>query len=412
MDEYSFSYNTTDDNNVCFTKWEVGHNINNDIYIKYNQKGADLAKIYYQVNNGTKILYYNKIKTSSEDTIPSEDIINLNIASLDDSGVRKGRSVSGINEYKVFIELYKKGIMESNISFKIWNVPGMVFTDDNPLIEVRTEADLIAMKNGLDKQYVLANDIVIFNEWTPIGTEANPFEGKFYGNGHTIKMLRGINPNADYAGFFGVVKHEGFLDSTVIRDFNLIYPETGNVPTTSTCFGGIAGKIDGMGVTIRNIIIGGSYYINYINNQSLIFGGIVGYQDNNARIINCLVDVNFSINSSSEIDNFDSFLFGGAIGKMGASNYSGLGPVVEAVNVTSNIGIDGIIATQAELGGIIGRSESGILRYLHFSGDLQINIPSGYVSNINLGGIAGSIKNSTIENCYFAWRCGCKTKRE
>ena len=50
--------------------------------------------------------------------------------------------------------------------------------------------------------YELIEDIGLTGEWTPIGTNLNPFKGHFDGNGHTISGLS-ISSSANYLGLFG-----------------------------------------------------------------------------------------------------------------------------------------------------------------------------------------------------------------
>lgn len=75
-----------------------------------------------------------------------------------------------------------------------------------------------------------AND----KSWTPIGRiQANPFTGKFYGNGHEISGLY-INTTSNNQGLFGV--NSGQI-------YNLTV--SGSITTTSTNVGGIAGLNNG-----------------------------------------------------------------------------------------------------------------------------------------------------------------------
>ena len=55
--------------------------------------------------------------------------------------------------------------------------------------QITNEAELRAMATNPTGEYVLANDIVLTGEWTPVGTETAPFTGKFDGAGHAVKGL-------------------------------------------------------------------------------------------------------------------------------------------------------------------------------------------------------------------------------
>lgn len=77
-------------------------------------------------------------------------------------------------------------------------------------IIVKTAAELNEMRNNLNGNYVLENDIDLsdVDNWIPIGTKESPFTGKFNGKHHTIKNLKitDIGEN-EYAGLFGYAKN-------------------------------------------------------------------------------------------------------------------------------------------------------------------------------------------------------------
>ncbi|WP_461252324.1 hypothetical protein, partial [Treponema sp. R8-4-B8] len=154
------------------------------INLSWAQTGASDVFVSYRLNNGVS----NTLTNSSNTTA----VIN-GVGKLNDSDVEKGSGVSGIQEYAVFIELYAQGIMESRTTFKIWNFPGMSVSKANPAVEVKTQVELAAMKDGLNKQYVLADDINITGAWAPIGSNTAPFRGKLYGAGHTITINSGFS---------------------------------------------------------------------------------------------------------------------------------------------------------------------------------------------------------------------------
>ena len=47
--------------------------------------------------------------------------------------------------------------------------------------QITDEAGLKAIANDLNGNYVLAADITLTGQWTPLGTEASPFTGTFDG---------------------------------------------------------------------------------------------------------------------------------------------------------------------------------------------------------------------------------------
>lgn len=85
---------------------------------------------------------------------------------------------------------------------------------------ITDETGLKAIANDLSGKYVLANDISLSGEWTPLGTENEPFTGTLDGAGHTIKGLS-ITSGADNVGFFGftegaTVKNVRFTGAKVL----------------------------------------------------------------------------------------------------------------------------------------------------------------------------------------------------
>ena len=91
--------------------------------------------------------------------------------------------------------------------------------------EISSEAQLKAIANNLNGDYVLTQDITLSDaEWTPIGTSDHPFTGTLDGQGHTIKGLtvgNGANNDANKnKAFFGftngaTVKNIGFTSAVV-----------------------------------------------------------------------------------------------------------------------------------------------------------------------------------------------------
>lgn len=84
-------------------------------------------------------------------------------------------------------------------------------------------------KNGLDKFYMLANDIVLSSEeWVPIGTAQKPFTGTFNGNGCYIMGLTMTDPDAEVAGLFGYAQG-ATLHNIELREIDILSAGS-NVP--------------------------------------------------------------------------------------------------------------------------------------------------------------------------------------
>ncbi|MCI8935083.1 MAG: hypothetical protein HFE80_11380 [Clostridiaceae bacterium] len=89
---------------------------------------------------------------------------------------------------------------------------------------VENEACLRAIgvgEYGLDKNYMQNADIAMSKtEWTPIGTESNPFTGQYNGNGYEIKGLTMTSPTVKIIGFFGFAGNAQLYNIT-LRDLDI-----------------------------------------------------------------------------------------------------------------------------------------------------------------------------------------------
>ena len=90
------------------------------------------------------------------------------------------------------------------------------------LVSNKTDLDAITTSGGLDKNYMLRNDIDYANAThVSIGTNAAPFTGKFDGMFHEIKnMTVAAGTATDYAGLFGNTEGAEIMN-VGIRDANL-----------------------------------------------------------------------------------------------------------------------------------------------------------------------------------------------
>lgn len=83
--------------------------------------------------------------------------------------------------------------------------------------QITDEAGLKAIANDLSGDYVLAADITLTGQWTPLGTEASPFTGTFNGGGHSIKGLTvTASSDLDNSGLFGYAKGATLKNVSII----------------------------------------------------------------------------------------------------------------------------------------------------------------------------------------------------
>ena len=158
--------------------------------------------------------------------------------------------------------------------------------------------------NYYNVHFRMMNDIDNAGEdYTPIGTQTNPFEGTFDGYGYTISnfYINGYGKTYDGYGVFGYIGQNGTVRSLKVNGTCVYYSEqqyigiiagrnhgeitmcesttTINVNGTQTDYiGGIAGYLGSTGTisycTNNTDVFGGYLFI-----QSRYVGGIVGYND-------------------------------------------------------------------------------------------------------------------------------------
>ena len=136
-------------------------------------------------------------------------------------------------------------------------------------------ADMVVY-NAADLQGALANggnialgaDIVLTEEWTPIGTSEAPFTGAIDGNGHTITGL-----TADGDDTVAMIAYAG--DNVVIKNITL---EDVNINSAQYA-AGLVGTA-GTGLVIENVKVSGTV------NATSYAAGIV-FEADNATIKNC-----------------------------------------------------------------------------------------------------------------------------
>lgn len=219
-------------------------------------------------------------------------------------------------------------------------------------------------------EYILMNDVDLSGKnWTPI---AGWFEGDFNGNGHVISNMR-MRYNEDkpdnhrYLGLFEKINTNGVVHDLGIVKFTVYY--SGYPDTHKAVYvGGIAGTSNG---TVRNCFVEGGEPVSsyskanvYASNYSVtMVGGIVGYLDKEAEIVQCYTSLKMA-----------------AYGSYGGHVYVG-GLVGSVINEAKNVKISDCYAT----GSIIAAIGADSTRY------------SVYMW---VGGLLGGAQNSEVTNCY------------
>ena len=243
--------------------------------------------------------------------------------------------------------------------------------------------------------FKLTTDIqVTANEWIPIGYNYS-FSGNFDGNGHSISgtIKSSFNSRNDF-GFFGWIASgctisNLTISATVINESN----NSSSISRGWKCTGAIAGRSDGVGVSINNChVIGtvisgasfGAFFTDY-NMTGGIIGQIRGSEGTAGAVIqNCTVSGNITGGKSSTS-------FGSATGGIVGENYNG-----SILNCT----VSGKIAGGGDsllpgMGGIVGHNWGDVTNCtVSASGEIISQKEGGHT-----GGIVGVVFSGKISNC-------------
>lgn len=130
------------------------------------------------------------------------------------------------------------------------------------VVELRTATDLHVIREGLDRDYRLVEDIEIDEKFQPIGSSVKPFTGTLNGNGHVIENLRLDEHEQNHVGLFGYTK------GAEIRNLGLVDVDVHG----STVVGGLIGHASS--TTVSQVFVTGNVA------GIRMIGGIVGRMSN------------------------------------------------------------------------------------------------------------------------------------
>lgn len=260
------------------------------------------------------------------------------------------------------------------------------FNNDQNYYEIYNLAQLVwfrntvnAGNNGINAKIMADIDLTsaCTYGWAPIGTDVNPYYGKFDGNG---RVISGMNiSSANNVGLFGIVGSAS--DKATICNLEV----EGNVAGTENV-GGLAGNVQNAEISncTANVTVSGTTNV----------GGLVGYAKQAS--LSGLVNNGVVTGTGSSAK-----YVGGVCGyaeNIVASNVTNNGDVVVSVSGKSEVDV--------LCGGICGYIKSGSV----YNGVNTANVgyaiemiqghtaPSFLISHV--GGIAGTIeKNAVLENC-------------
>ena len=242
-------------------------------------------------------------------------------------------------------------VSEDGNTYEVYNAEGL-----------KNIAKLVNEEGKTDINITLDTDLTLTGEWTPIGTESQPYTGTFDGNGKTITGLT-VTGSDRYTGLLGFIK--GTVKNVVLIEINI---------TSGTFVGGVAGW--SFGGNIENCSVSGS-----VSGSDV--GGVVGYQQGGS-ITGC--------SSSATVKGTQR-----AGGVAGATNS---GATLTACYATGDVTVENDGTNNSHAGGVVGYNGGGTLTACYATG----SVTGSGSGTIYVGGVTGSNNLGTLTACYHAKR--------
>ena len=205
----------------------------------------------------------------------------------------------------------------------------------------------------------LNTDLNLTNmEWTPIGTESQPYTGTFDGGDHTIMELK-ITGSNDYVGLFGRIGSGDAVKNVILTDVSVI---GGNI------VGGVTGQNDG---TIENCSVDGMVTGKGLTDT----GGIAG--TNYSTISGCSAEGTVT----------------GSVNVGGIAGGSQLGVTIDGCHSTA------AVSGSSSVGGVVGNLGNNCSLMASYStGNVTATRTGGCIA----GGVVGYNSKGTVTGCYHA----------
>lgn len=277
-----------------------------------------------------------------------------------------------------------KGIKDGTATVKI-SVNGTEYEEITAMvgwIAIYTEQDLMKMKDGLDKHYILMNGIILTKEWEAIGDSTSPFTGELEGNYHKIEGLTINKSNSDYQGLFGCL--DGY-----VRNLTLEIDIVGH-----NYVGGVAGCVYG---NVNENVIENVKVIGSIEGTAYNIGGLVGAL-NSGIVERCFSEVTVvgaNDNVGGLIGNSNGDVMKSAsIGNVSGKQYVG-GLVGNQCGKIENAYSRGEVTGSCRVGGLVGIKVGSI------SNVYTISRVSGPLNDDRVGGYIGVHQGGSDANVYW-----------
>ena len=236
---------------------------------------------------------------------------------------------------------------------------------------LKNVAKLVNEEGKTDINITLDTDLTLTGEWTPIGTESQPYTGTFNGKDKTITGLTVNQEGTNYVGLIGYLGSGGKVQNVVLE----------GVQITSDNSSGYAGGVAGnsFGGTLENCSVSGRVSGSGNNGTA---GGVVGFQ------------VGGSLTGCSSSATVKGVTYAGGIA--GSTNS---GATLTACYATGNVTLVSNDIGTCYAGGVVGNNgSSSTLKACYAWGSLT-GSGSG---TVYVGGVTGSNDLGTLTACYHA----------
>ncbi len=319
----------------------------------------------------------------------------------------------------------KIGAVDSKTSGGVYTIYDEVFvyindgTASNPF-QVKTEADLYKINNGMDKYYVILNDIYLNGNYTPIGLNSDgsvtPFTGNITGlssitvngaaTGETNQStIHNLNMNyaseQTYYGLFASLGRDAVVSNIVLNNIKLQYRPAVLKDFTNVYIGAIAGYSEG--ATIQNCSVIGKNDISTFE-YSKLAGSDYDFDIN-------LHDTKISADGSATLTNANLYV-GGIVGFANTINNVTTKLYNNNVNLKIRVSENSAEKSLTNVGGVVGYLNGGRIVYneensivetsdvyvvIVVNGDTsKIYSEDDYANANAVGGVAGVINSATI----------------
>ena len=249
--------------------------------------------------------------------------------------------------------------------------PGYTVSEDGKTYNV-TSADglknVAELVNGgkTDINITLDTDLTLTGEWTPIGTESQPYTGTFNGKDKTITGLTVNQEGTNYVGLIGYLGSGGKVQNVVLEGVQI------TSDNSSGYAGGVAGDSWG---TIENCSVSGSV------SGTTFVGGVVGSQWGGS-ITGC--------NSSATVK--------GVIFAGGIAGETNSGASLTGCYATGDVTVENDGTNNSHAGGVVGYNGGCTLTACYATG----SVTGSGSGTIYVGGVTGSNNLGTLTACYHA----------